>query len=243
MEDVPQWKRDIKLPTAICLTGKRNTGKSIYGNFLLYLLCDQIDKLFIICPTLKPREFENITAKRHILRDYSQDLIDDIIASQKLLLEKEEPMEQIVIFMDDCVFNFKKNDESLITLYVKGRHYNITPIVLTQKFRLLNNAIRSNCDYCFCTRVINSIEKETIYQEYNNGQRKDEFFSMLDRITTNHGVLVIDNSTTEQQIYYKDKAPSTLPEFYVEEEVGMRRRITIRDQKMKMSQNNTPTNK
>lgn len=233
-----QWNRDIRLPTAVVTTGKRNTGKSVYGMSLLYFICDQADQLYVMCPTLKPREFENITSAKHIYRNYSQEVITDIMDSQKLLLEKEEPMPQIVILLDDCVFNFKKNDEVLTTLYVKGRHFNITPIILTQKFRLLNQAIRSNCDYCFCTRVINVKEKESIYEEYNDGQRRDEFFSMLDITTMNHGVLVIDNSTTEKQIYYKDRALTNLPDFYIENEVGSRRRRALREKKSKNNADN-----
>lgn len=214
-----QWNRNIKLPTAVICTAKRNVGKTYYSKFLLYLLCDEIDELYIICPTLRPRDWEDLTVPEHIFRDYSGTIIQDIIDKQIIQRDADKEMKQIVILLDDCVYSMKKTDPILETLYVKGRHYNITPIVLTQKFRLLSNAIRSNSDYCFCGKVVNLKEKETIYQEFNNGDSKKEFFNMMDIVTADRGILVIDNSTTEKEMFYKDKAPDPMPRFYVEEAV------------------------
>jgi hypothetical protein len=217
---ITKWNREIHLPTAICITGKRNTGKTYWSKFLLYLLCDEADILYIICPTIKPGDWEELTRCEHIYSEYNINIIEDIIEGQKALRDKKKEMPQIVILLDDCVFSFKKGDTHLDTLFVKGRHYNITPIVLTQKFRLLSQSIRSNGDYCFCARVINNKEKEAIYQEFNDGRNKNEFYSLLDGATTKHGMLVIDNSTTEKEMFYQDRAPEKMPLFYVEKEVA-----------------------
>lgn len=234
MEQVELWKRDIKLPTAIGITGKRNTGKSYYARWLLYLLTDEIDILYVICPTLKPKELEEITKPEHIIREYKESIIKDIVDGQVALRDSGKEMKQIVILLDDAILEFKKNDETITKLYLKGRHYNITPIIITQKFRLLATGIRDNMDYCFCTRIVNELEKETVYKEYNDGRSKKEFYKTLEDATMNYGVLVIDNTTGDRDIFFKDKAPKKLPDYYVEEEVGINRRHEIRKRRKKL---------
>ena len=79
-----------------------------------------------------------------------------------------------------------KNPSSpLIQLFTKGRHSQCSCTILTQKFRLLNSAIRVNCNALWLGRVISSLEKKALVEEYGQAAGGDEAFAaMLKRATS-----------------------------------------------------------
>ena len=87
-----------------------------------------------------------------------------------------------------------KNPSSpLIQLFTKGRHSQCSCTILTQKFRLLNSAIRVNCHSLWLGRVISSLEKKALVEEYGQAAGSDEAFAaMLKKATTpDYGFLYI----------------------------------------------------
>ena len=87
-----------------------------------------------------------------------------------------------------------KNPSSpLIQLFTKGRHSQCSCTILTQKFRLLNSAIRVNCHSLWLGRVISSLEKKALVEEYGQAAGSDEAFAaMLKRATSvDYGFLYI----------------------------------------------------
>lgn len=203
-------KTQIKLPTRIIITGKTNTGKSIYGKTLLYFLADKIDKLYIISPTLEG--LEDLTKESHIFPEYEQEALGKIVRKQKLREEKP----QTLIYIDDSALDISKTDEILNRIFMNGRHDNLSVIIITQKFRCLSLILRDNTDYVCCTKIFNIKEKEALFEEYG-GIEKKEFYKKLDDFTKNYYLMIINNTTPdEQNVYLKDRGKKELPEFYVE---------------------------
>ena len=81
----------------------------------------------------------------------------------------------------------------LIQLFTKGRHSQCSCTILTQKFRLLNSAIRINLHSLWVGRVISSLEKKALVEEYGQAAGSDEAFAaMLKRATSaDYGFLYI----------------------------------------------------
>ena len=81
----------------------------------------------------------------------------------------------------------------LIQLFTKGRHSQCSCTILTQKFRLLNSAIRVNCHSLWIGRVISSLEKKALVEEFGQSAGSDEAFAaMLKRATSvDYGFLYI----------------------------------------------------
>ena len=72
----------------------------------------------------------------------------------------------------------------LIQLFTKGRHSQCSTTILTQKFRLLNSAIRVNCHSLWIGRVISSLEKKALVEEFGEAAGTDTaFIEMLKRAT------------------------------------------------------------
>lgn len=205
----------IHLPTRIIITGKSNTGKSIYALNLLYWLADNTDKLYIISPTYEDSPFKNIEGNISIFYEYEQEIISNIIEDQKNKLNNGEQLLTIIILFDDCILDIGKNDKEFETLFTRARHYQITPIVITQKLRVISPICRYNADYIFCTKIFNLMEKEIIFSEYGNMGKK-EFFSILDKCTDNYHLLVINNTTADAKMVLSiDESYLRVPEFYI----------------------------
>ena len=81
----------------------------------------------------------------------------------------------------------------IIQLFTKGRHSQCSCTILTQKFRLLNSAIRVCCHSLWIGRVISSLEKKALVEEYGQAAGSDEAFAaMLKRATSvDYGFLYI----------------------------------------------------
>ena len=81
--------------------------------------------------------------------------------------------------------DISKNPSSpLIQLFTKGRHSQCSTTILTQKFRLLNSAIRVNCHSLWIGRVISSLEKKALVEEFGEAAGSDAtFLEMLRRAT------------------------------------------------------------
>ena len=87
----------------------------------------------------------------------------------------------------------KNPNSPLIQLFTKGRHSQCSTTILTQKFRLLNSAIRINCNSLWLGRMISSLEKKALVEEYGQAAGGDEAFAaMLKRATSvDYGFLYI----------------------------------------------------
>jgi hypothetical protein len=79
----------------------------------------------------------------------------------------------------------KSASSPLIQLFTKGRHSQCSTTVLTQKFRLLNSAIRVNCHSLWIGRVTSSLEAKALAEEFGAAAGTEKnFLDMLKRATT-----------------------------------------------------------
>ena len=79
----------------------------------------------------------------------------------------------------------KSNNSPLIQLFTKGRHSQCSTTILTQKFRLMNSAIRINCHSLWIGRVTSSLERKAMTEEFGESAGSDEAFQrMLKHATT-----------------------------------------------------------
>ena len=95
------------------------------------------------------------------------------------------------ITIDDFADNpsvSKSNNSPLIRLFTAGRHSQCSCTVLTQKFRLLNSAIRVNCMSLWIGRVTSSLEQKALAEEFGAAAGDDKLFlQMLKTATSQNG--------------------------------------------------------
>ena len=78
----------------------------------------------------------------------------------------------------------KSPSSPLIQCFTKGRHSQCSTTVLTQKFRLLNSAIRINSHSLWIGRITSSLEAKALAEEFGQAAGSEKaFLEMLKRAT------------------------------------------------------------
>ena len=87
----------------------------------------------------------------------------------------------------------KSNNSPLIQLFTKGRHSQCSCTVLTQKFRLLNSAIRIGSHSLWVGRITSSLEAKALAEEFGAAAGSEKnFLAMAKRATSSdYGFLYI----------------------------------------------------
>ena len=78
----------------------------------------------------------------------------------------------------------KSPNSPLIQLFTKGRHSQCSCTCLTQKFRLLNSAIRINCHSLWIGRITSSLEAKALAEEFGAAAGSEKNFLEMVRLAT-----------------------------------------------------------
>lgn len=212
---------NIKIPFRIVVSSKSNSGKSHYVNYLLYSNSEKFEKCYVISYT-NDDYYEYIT--KHTYKEYSEDIINKIINNQEKEgktyytetprgIKKKKEYKHVVLILDDCIGNVNlSHEKSIDRLYASGRHYNISIIIITQKYKAVSNLIRNNLNYLILFSHSNKEQKKIIASEYSKYDKDIEFYRVLDTYTKNYGCLIIDNNSSSLKYYY-DRAPKIVPTY------------------------------
>ena len=219
---------EIKIPFRIIISSKSNSGKSTYCKYLLYKLSNKFDRVYIISYTSEDG-YDEIASKYF---DYfDQTIIGNIIKHQEkkktMDINPKYPKEShrkyvykyppVCIILDDLCGNVNMvYSQAIDKIYATGRHYNISIILITQKFHAVSNLIRTNASYIILFSHTNKMQIKQLSEEYNSLGSYNEFKKLLDDVTEDYGALIIDNTTNKLK-YYWDAAPKKIPYFDFEE--------------------------
>ena len=113
--------------------------------------------------------------------------IEQIIAEQKkvnsyLKKKKAERLLSIHITIDDFGENMnvvKSNHSILNTLFVKGRHYQISTALLLQRFRLASPTIRYNAHALYVHKLSNTADRRALSEEFGKLLGDESIFTEL----------------------------------------------------------------
>ena len=97
---------------------------------------------------------------------------------------KMKQLYQILILIDDFAdspnLHKRTGDSALDTLFVRGRHFQISTWVSTQKLRLISNAVRVNAQFFMVWRLRNQLEKDSLLEELTALVPKQELHAMYE---------------------------------------------------------------
>ena len=187
--EVKQPKDPIipRLPMTGMLVGPSKSGKS---TALVSMILEQyrgcFERIIIFSPSINvddswrpvKRYIEEVmkvpTDREQVyFEDWDESALRRIINQQRKITEtskqlKMKQLYQILVVIDDHADSpslYKKTgDSALDTLFIRGRHFQISTIVSTQKLRLISNAVRVNSQF-FMWRLRNQLEKDSLLEE------------------------------------------------------------------------------
>jgi uncharacterized membrane protein YgcG len=208
------------------LVGRRGTGKTIMMKDLAYNFfinkCkdgENIDMAIVFSPTEGMQKvFEKFVPKAFIYSTFREDLVVQLLETQKQLIEKNGHTATVLLFIDDCAYNKKFfTSDTFRELAMNGRHCKIFVLCAVQYCMDIEVSIRSNFDVVFIMKD-NSAANVKRYHTQFFSQFSDykQFAKTFNRMTANFGAmvsLVSTNSTNLQEttFWYRAK-PKEVPE-------------------------------
>ena len=114
----------------------------------------------------------NTERERAYYDEWDEAALRDIIQRQRKITETSKKLEmkklyQVLIICDDFADSpqLHKPHGALDTLFIRGRHLQISTWVSSQKLRLISAAVRVNMQFLCCWRLRNQHELEAVIEE------------------------------------------------------------------------------
>ena len=177
-----------KLPSTGILLGPSKTGKTVA---LISMILEQyrgcFERVIIFSPSINVEDGwrpvkkyieevmkVNTDREQVYFEEWDGAALRRIIRQQRKITETSKQMKlrslfQILVVIDDFADNphlhKKTGDSALDTLFVRGRHFQISTWVSTQKLRLVSNTVRVNAQFFCVWRLRNQLEKDSLLEE------------------------------------------------------------------------------
>ena len=202
----------------LCICGKKRTGKSsLWLSMLSHpaLYKGYFDNIFLISPSQSDQKITPLINELKKEQKYFDCLTEENIkyilniisqeAQQKKLYEiktkKKLPDTHNLLILDDVIESIPKSyKKNLITsLFYNQRHYNLTIILISQAFKLINPSIRKQIDALYIFPMSNKKEIEAIQEDYSI---PSEIFDYCFEDETDHPFLTV-NLCGAKPIYFR----------------------------------------
>ena len=203
-----------KLPCRSIILGPSGSGKTVLlTNLILDIYKNCFSRIYIFSPSINvdsvwipvkkyiEQEMKIDTKKEQCyFEEYNATDLKNIIDTQHKIIEfmkskkDTKNLFQILIIIDDMADNPKlcRNSQLLNSLFIRGRHNQISSIVSTQKFRALSNIIRINITEIYIYRLRNYKEIESLVEELSALYPKKIIYQMYNLATESpHSFLYI----------------------------------------------------
>ena len=202
----------INSDKVVVLIGKRGVGKSFLVKDLLYHHTNLPIGTIISGTEDANHFFEDFVPKCFIHKEYSPDLIDNVMKRQKKIMKEVNKEKKIkgkttidprtVVVFDDCLYDQSwTKDKNVRAFFMNGRHLKIFFIITMQYPLGIPPNLRTNIDYTFILRDNITKNRRRIFENYAGMfPNYDIFSSVMDQCTQNYECLVIDNSVASNKI-------------------------------------------
>jgi deoxyadenosine/deoxycytidine kinase len=164
-------------------------------------------KIFVFSGTEEVNNFyKKFIDSKCIYNKISVKWFETLINKMIELSMNNEKLPNILIIFDDFGGDKFLESQMLENIFTKGRHINISVVVILQYLKSVPPIIRCNTSFIICGQV-NYASVKIIAEDFLNGciSRK-EFYKMYTENTSNHNFLIINNNSV--------KNPNDINEIY-----------------------------
>jgi len=186
-------KEIFQHPFSCLITAPRGSGKSNLVVNLLNrpdLLKNKFDEIYYFSPTIYlDQTLEHLNNKKIFKCDeISNDKLNNLLESVK----EDEERQKILIVLDDCIeFVNNKKSSAINKLFFKGRHFSISVVVITQKYKAVNPLLRQNALLHIFFRPNNNQELDAIVNELNNRKLpENKLREIFNKYTQNYDFII-----------------------------------------------------
>lgn len=195
--------------------GKRRTGKSFAARWLLF----SGRMLFNYALVLTNTDFNHYWQEyfpSSFVHQFDPLILERLLEAQKAEMDswiragrprRHNPYKLVVL--DDVVGQNFRYVEVINTFATRGRHYGICVLLMTQYPKMINKAVKTNCDFAFVFFQQTGTEKEAIAEEFFSNAPPDAAMAMIEEYTEvdlnsqQRELLVLDQMTPSRDLTKK----------------------------------------
>jgi hypothetical protein len=191
--DVADFAEYIRVPFRAVVASKSESGKTVLISELVRELVKQ-KKIFL------PYVFSNTIGlgsdwdfiPNHLKSKFSTEKLQQILDKQAAT-PKDDRKQLLIIFDDVLTDKDAERNDLILKCYVMGRHYFISPILVSQISNyLLTPQIKSNSCYILYSRL-NRQQLASLWESVTNLDKKD-FIKFSETANQNFNFIVVDNT-------------------------------------------------
>lgn len=186
----------IKVPFAMTVASKRNTGKSVYISQMIRALLQQkkIDMVVVLSNTAHINETDYAWVPSELVQPFSEGAIKKLLRHQEAT--PKEDRKQILLVLDDVLSDkAAENSNYIKQLFVQGRHFMINVVCISQSANgyILTPTLKNNSDFILYSRL-NRYQLATLWESLTNIDKK-EFVRFSETHNKDYTFLCIDNTS------------------------------------------------
>lgn len=167
-------------PFTMIICGNSGSGKTqLLKELITKDFKKSFDNIFVICPSMDfsgdyDEYKEQKYFKNRLFDNYDNTVIQEIIDEQEHIINRygKSRCPQSCIILDDCLDFIQGNHNIISKLFFKGRHINLSVIVLVQKLRGIGTLLRINTRYCIFFRCGNTQEMDNLLEEFTGKKER-----------------------------------------------------------------------
>jgi hypothetical protein len=219
--DLPKmdWLEYVTLDSTVSIFGKRNTGKSFYARYLLYILKDYFPWGWCLTNTPQNGWWQQMIPEKRIYKGWRPDLIKKIMEIQRERIRNKDINPFVFIILDDIVSDQAlRYDPTLRELYYEGRHFGIFILICAQYVYGLPPGNRANTDFAITFTQHQQRQIKQLHEDYMTEYKNWKSLAAdMNRILGEHECLIINQRDPDLrgvERYHKDKADEP-PPFYM----------------------------
>lgn len=201
---------------SMLIAGSSGSGKTRLLIQILKEIRKNYDYFIVLCPSLEfsgdYKDFEKDDKKSEgrsegrfqFFSEYNPSVLNEIMETQSEIIRKhgKNRCPKTVVILDDCL-EFLRQHSLIENLFFKGRHINISPIVLVQKLRGVSTILRVNTRYAIFFRAGNTSETEAFLETYTGKRERSKIEDTLREWFKNlYSFLFADFKTQKYQDRY-----------------------------------------
>lgn len=136
-------------------------------------------------------------------RQWNNILMDKLEEQQIMLMQQGKPR-QVLILIDDISFTNPKDKNKLSHLAIRGRHFNVSLMMMSVAYSIFHKSCRRAADLIFLFSSGCQSDKELLLDEFAKNKNTTGYF--LDEITKEPYTCCVLDLNEKQQSIYKYKA-------------------------------------
>lgn len=186
MED-KSFDIEVDPPFTMIICASSGSGKThLLKHLLKHTLKQTFDNIFIMCPSMDfSDDYDEFKHKEEykgrLFNEYDEGIISEIMAEQRYIIKKygKSRCPQTLLILDDCLEKLQGNHNLIKDIFYKGRHINLSCIILVQKLKGISTLMRINTKYMCFFRCGNSSEMDNLLEEYTGKKERKTIESAL----------------------------------------------------------------